>query len=188
MGGGANIYRNKYLAKQIAQGDIVLLLGFHIPTLQYFIEVRDSNSSHRYQVESVDSLLTAASHGAIRHLIYNCAVSFPQPLTIIDVLLELKRNTDCRFLVMMHDYFIICPSHFLINSSDQFCGVPDKQQCERCLPQHKDSFVSIPGIGDIAYWRKEWSRLLIAADEVRLFSESSWTLLKRAFPLLNTTA
>jgi glycosyltransferase involved in cell wall biosynthesis len=185
MGGGANIFRNNYSAKQIAEDQIVILLGFHIATLQYFLEVIDSSSSCRYQIESVHSLLTVASHGVVRNIVYNCAVSFPEPLALIDVLLELKRNPNCVFFVLIHDYFIVCPSYFLINSSGQFCGVPDEQCCEGCLSQHKDGLVSITGVGNIAHWRKKWSSLLMVADEVRLFSESSRKLLKRAFPLLS---
>ena len=182
---GANIYRNKYLAEQRARGETVLLLAFHVPTLQYFLDVIDSSSSRRYQIESVNSLIAVAAHGVVRHVTYNCAVSFPQPLMVIDVLVELKRNAECILLVTVHDYFIACPSHFLINSKGEFCGVPDTQQCESCLPQHKGGFVSVTGIRDIAHWRREWAELLIAADEVRLFSESSWKLLRRAFPLLS---
>lgn len=187
MGGGANIYRNKYVAEQWIKGELVLLLGFHIASLQYFVEVFDTNSSHRYLVDSPDSLLRFAAHGVVRHVIYNCAVSFPQPLAVINTLIALKQNADCQLLVMVHDYFMVCPSHFLINNNGQFCGVPNESHCESCLPYHRDGFVSIGGVRDIIRWRKEWSRLLIAADKVHMFSESSWHLLKKAFPLLNDT-
>ncbi len=50
MGGGANIYRKKNVQEICRTGDVVLLLGFHIVTLQFFIEVFDNNLSHRLSI------------------------------------------------------------------------------------------------------------------------------------------
>jgi glycosyltransferase involved in cell wall biosynthesis len=186
MGGGANIYRNLYVTERCAKGETVLLLGFHVNSLQYFVDVFHGRSSHRHIIGSPEDILFLASHGKVQHLVYNCAVSFRQPLAVINMLEALKnRNSGCQLIVMVHDYFVICPSHFLIDSKGKFCDIPDKNYCQDCLQKHRDGFVSLGGTKDISLWRNSWFKLLSIADEVRMFSESSKRLLKKAYPSLN---
>ena len=184
MGGGANIYRKKNVKEICRTGDVVLLLGFHIVTLQFFIEVFNDNASNRFSIDSIDSLLLLASNGILHRIIYNCAVSFRQPSAVVNLLVMLKQQPGVELLVLVHDYFMICPSHFLINSENKFCGVPHVSQCNICLDNQRDGFVSMSGVRDIHIWRQTWATLLLAADEVRMFSESSKQLLKRAYPEL----
>ncbi len=188
MGGGANIYRNGHIAERLSQGDRVLLFGFHVASLQYFVEFFEGPSSVRYAIESIEAFVFLLRTAKVRHILYNCAVSFRDPLSIVDMLVTLRQHVHCELLVTIHDYFAICPSHFLIDNKGVFCDVPEKSQCERCLPQHRDGFVSISGVKDITKWRESWSNLLAAADEVRMFSNSSKQLLQRAYPLLDQAA
>jgi glycosyltransferase involved in cell wall biosynthesis len=185
IGGGANFIRNQYVLDRRAKGDLVLLLGFYTATSQYFIEIFGSHSSRRCLIGSPELLLPLAACGEVRHATYNCAVTFRQPLAVIDTLIELKRQSGCELLVVVLDFFPICPSHFLMDCNDRFCGVPDEDQCKRCLAHHRNNFVSTSGIRDISLWRQHWSRLLVAADEVRLLSNSSKQILKRAYPSLS---
>ncbi|MCU6434922.1 glycosyltransferase [Undibacterium sp. Jales W-56] len=185
MGGGASIYRHKHIAERIAQGENVLMLGFHIASLQYFVEFYDGVSSVRYSIASVEAFVYLLGHAKIQHILYNCAVSFRQPLNVVRMLVTLRKHVHCELQVVVHDYFAICPSHFLINDKGTFCGVPDETECARCLNAHTDGFVSVSSVRDIRQWRSTWSELLCAADDVRLFSEASQRLLQRAYPDLD---
>jgi hypothetical protein len=186
LGGGANIYREKYVSERYATDETILVLGFHVPTLQYFLEVIDKLSSCRYVLDSPKRILTLVSQGELRHLMYNDAVSFRQPLAIINLLVKLKNKyTSCTLIVAVHDYYIICPSHFLVDMNGKYCGVPDVIMCTQCLENHQDGFVSLGGTRDINHWRSSWANLLNEADEVLMFSESSRRLLKKAYPSLN---
>ncbi len=182
MGGGANIYRQKHIADRLAAGENVLMLGFHIASLQYFVEFYDGKSPTRYAITSIESFVYLLGHSQIQHILYNCAVSFRQPLNVINMLVTLRKHMHCELQVVVHDYFAICPSHFLINDKGTFCDVPDLNECQRCISAHTDGFVSVSSVRDIQQWRNTWSALLIAADEVRLFSEASERLLQRAYP------
>lgn len=185
LGGGANIYRDRDISERCAKGATVLLFGFHTLSLQYFVQIFDKTYSHRYAIDSLESVLMLASQGEVQQLIYNCAVSFRQPLTVVDMLASLKKNTGCQLMIAVHDYFIICPSHVLMDNNGRFCGVPDVSECNRCLPQHRNGFVSLANTMDVSHWRDSWSNLLKMANEVHMFSESSRRLLKRAYPSLN---
>ncbi|MDO8336342.1 MAG: hypothetical protein Q7T74_06200, partial [Candidatus Saccharibacteria bacterium] len=185
IGGGANTYRHVYVRERLGRGENVLLFGFHVASLQYFVELYQKQGSQRYLIESIEAFLFLLGNANIQHIMYNCAVTFKQPLSVVEMLITLRKHVHCELLVTIHDYFAICPSHFLIDDKGVFCDVPDLETCKSCLTANKDSFVSFSGVRDITLWRNAWSKLLVAADEVRLFSKASETLLKRAYPLLD---
>lgn len=182
MGGGANIYRNQFITSLTTAGETVLLFGFHVASLQYFVEIFDGTASQRHTVETPEVLLPLLARANVQTVLYNCAVSFRKPLAVVNVIVGLKKQSNAHLLVAVHDYLAICPSQFLIDSKNKFCGVPDVSQCKSCLAEHRDSFVSISGIRDIVYWRREWTVLLGIADEVRMFSNSSFQLMSLAYP------
>jgi hypothetical protein len=186
MGGGANIYRAQYVEERRALGDTVVLLSFHLASLQYFVEIFDDRVSRRISIDSPALLLPLTEQGDVRHVLYNCAVSFSEPFVVVDTLIALKRHRGAVLEAAIHDYFSVCPTSFLIDADGAFCGVPDPERCDQCLPAHRDGFVSISGIKDLRQWRKQWARLLTTADRVRLFSDSSYRLLRRGYPDMAT--
>jgi glycosyltransferase involved in cell wall biosynthesis len=185
IGGGANTYRNEYIQQQVTKGENVLLLGFHVASLQYFVEFYQNQRSVRYSLKSIEAFLLLVGNANIQHILYNCAVTFRQPLHVIEMLITLRKHVHCNLIVTIHDYFAVCPSHFLLDHTGVFCDVPELSTCQRCLAVHNDSFVSFSGTRDIVQWRETWARLLIAADEVRLFSKAAAQILRRAYPQLD---
>jgi glycosyltransferase involved in cell wall biosynthesis len=82
----------------------------------------------------------------------------------------------------MHEYFLLCPSPFLLDNTGSYCGVPALVKCDTCLSTHQEAFVSLTGERSLRNWRALWGEFLEAAEEVRCFSESSRRLLARAYP------
>jgi len=154
-------------------------------TLQYFVEVFDGKASRRYSVAHLDAVLQLVAAAEVRQIIYNCAVSFRAPLQIPELLISLRHQTGAPLLFLLHDYFAICPSHFLIDADGRFCAVPEPGACNSCLMRHRDGFVSLSGIREIETWRGKWGAALKLADEVRVFSDSSKVMLLRAYPALD---
>lgn len=187
MGGGANIFRGDYVSSAVESGIVVILLSFHVASLQHFIQVFDKKDSLKYSIPSAESLLNILPRARvdIEEILYNCAVTFRDPHCIVQILLNIKKSYGARLLVAIHDYFLICPSHFLLDYTNKFCGVPDKRACSQCIANHKDGFVSLTGCRDVEQWRTEWLKLLKGANEIRLFSQSSVELLSKAYPLLS---
>lgn len=186
MGGGANIFRSELVKEQIEKNNIVILLSYHIPSLQFFLQIFSSENSERYLIDDIYDLFDLIHLGKVNSVFYNCAVTFRSPLEIPRLLLSIKQLTNCSIIVAVHDYFIACPSHFLLNSQYTFCNIPSKNTCASCLEENTDGFVKLSGCKDITEWRSHWKKLLIQADEVRLFSKSSFTLLQKAFPDVKT--
>lgn len=184
MGGGANLFRETLVSEWLAQGDTVILLSFRMASMTTFVEVRDRKGSMISSLTRLDLLKAIIESARVVQIFFNCGVSFPRPQQLQQLLLDIKRQTGAELVIAMHEYFLICPSQFLLNSSGAFCGVPSLSECDTCLRSHEDGFVSLTGERSVESWRALWSRLLDAADEIRCFSESSRRLLKRAYPNL----
>lgn len=184
LGGGANMYRDKMILRHAEDGRPVLLLSYHLASFSYFIEIISGERKERIALDGLDIFIDLVNQGSISHIFYNTAVSFEHPEQIPALIARLRSGRNVRLTIAIHDFFPICPSHFLLNSEGRYCRLPDEQKCQRCLSSHTDGFVSIYSSRDMAAWRKLWGACLEIADEVLCFSESSRQLLLQAYPQL----
>ena len=186
LGGGANQFRERLIKEMLARGQTVLIYCFHLATLSPVIVVRGRNHAGRYAISGEGFLLDLAGRLCVAEVVYNTAVSFAEPETIPDLLIGLKQLTGARLLLLVHDYFVVCPSHFLLNDQGEYCDLPAKEVCDRCIKVTEQTFVSFYQSGTISEWRYRWLKAMRSADEIRVFSESSFALLRRAYPDLPT--
>ncbi|WP_193603590.1 glycosyltransferase [Pseudomonas fluorescens] len=188
MGGGANLFRERVASDWRSAGDTVILLSFRVSSMQTFVEVRDRNGTYSCVLPDLNSFVDLLVQADLKEVFFNCAVSFPHPQSLRAFMLALKQRTRASLVVAIHEYFLVCPSHFLLDNKGQYCGIPSISRCNTCLSDHPDGFVSLTGERSIVRWREMWGELLHAADEVRCFSKSSCTLLERAYPGMGARA
>jgi len=184
VGGWANIYRERLIKQKIADGEGVLLFTYHIPSLQFMLELRGYGKPLRYAFQDVMVLFELLTHISPTEIFYNNGVSFAQPELIPELLMSIKRHHGAALRFALHDYFLICPSHFLLNDRGRYCTVPSIAECQRCLAINHEGFVSLFAARDIEQWRAEWGKSLELADEIICFSDASRALLLKAYPML----
>jgi hypothetical protein len=89
-------------------------------------------------------------------------------------------SLDCK----IHDFYAICPSQHLLNSSEKYCGVPqDPKICEICLKENRAAHWASSRPVDIAEWRRPFTQLFDAANVINVFDRSSIDILRRGFSL-----
>lgn len=182
LGGGANHYRDRLVNSFIHEGRGVIILTFHVTTLSYMVIVRDRRLNLRYSIPDLAFLLEALKQLSVGDIIYNTAVSFVKPTEIPQFLIRLKALTSARVRVLAHDFYLVCPSHFLLNHEGKYCQIPDVQVCANCLPRNRYGFASLFTERDISKWRAIWGSFLVVADEIVTFSNSTAQLLMKAYP------
>ena len=185
MGGGANQYRRDMIAAALARNEPTLLCTYNLPLLEYRLHVY--RPGHEEQVFRISSFLFLEPifEALSPSVFVNSPVSFEDPLALAEWLATMRaRYPHSSLAVTVHDYYAACPSFVLLDADGRHCGVPPQSACERCLPRHGASYVSLSPPTDIATWRASWARCLAAADEIRCFSAASQQLLRRAFPAL----
>jgi len=186
MGGGANHYRDAMTQDYLRQGECVLLWQFIPATLGFQLRVfmPDGKSScYAIQQRNWNLLANCAN---IHTLVLNSIVSYPQPENIPTWLNPLLNRPNMRFILPVHDFFLVCPSHFLLNHQGVYCAIPSRKTCHNCLPHIQEGLVSLFQARDIDLWRALWEPLLQRADQILCFSENTRNLLLRAYPALAT--
>lgn len=182
LGGGANHYRDRLVATLVKEGGSVIVFTYHVPTLSYMVLLINGRINLRLAVPDTDFILRAVEGLPINGIIYNTAVSFAKPEDIPELLINIKNTTSATLRILVHDFFIICPSHFLIDNEGKYCGLPNVSVCSKCLPNNQQGFVTLYRESDIVRWRSLWGSLVAVADDIVTFSNNSADILLKAYP------
>lgn len=181
LGGGANQFRDQLIERLHSSGAQVLILSFHVPTLRYMVEHRRATHRERLQV-TLDDFLGSLIGLGFEQVHFNNVVSFTRQLAVLQALMHLRLSASTTIRFYLHDFHSICPSHFLLDATGKYCGLPAIEQCRSCLPRIRDGLATLYPEKDIDAWRRHWLNFLAVADEIVCFSESSKALLRRAYP------
>lgn len=186
MGGGAENDLRRRIGQEIASGGsaVVLRVG----------------QGHRWKLElhSAQGLTQGLSNdeGLIRNLIarlpnrrivYSCGVGDRDPLALPNLLLDLAGRGaqplpggPQEIEVLVHDFFMISPSYTLLGEDGQFHGLPLPGTAAGGMRAHR---ADRPGgrPATLAEWQEVWGRLMVAARQITVFSDSSRHLVAEAF-------
>lgn len=185
LGGGANLYRETLVDSMVKGGRSVLILTYQLSILSYILIIRNSSQNIRFSISNKSFILEAIKDISVTDILYNNAVSFANPEELPQFLISLKNKTSARLKLLVHDFYLVCPSHFLLNHEGKHCHVPDVNVCSGCLPKNKQIFVDLFFSRDIYKWRSLWGSLLANADEIITFSNNSSQLLLKAYPKID---
>lgn len=101
-------------------------------------------------------------------------------------LLEIHKKLDIPLVVVMHDYYMICPFIRLTDKNECYCGEEGISACQKCLQERK--FISRTfgnRIVDIRVWRQRWKSYLESADLVIVPSMDMKKRVKRYYSHLH---
>lgn len=134
--------------------------------------------------EASDELMALLELLRADHLVVNELFNWPDPRRIMGTL----ANATIPYVVLIHDFFLVCPSPFLMDRNGVFCGIPgDPAVCSGCLPAnsqslHREFYGS--SLDDLHAWHAAVRPFLSAARGVICFSQPSLDYLARAYPEL----
>jgi len=182
LGGGAALYREQLVDSIIKDHKSVIIFTYDVSTLTHKLIVVNSRVKRVYLIPDEKFIINLIKYLSVSEIIYNDAVSFIRPEEIPLLLINLKEATSAHLRVLIHDFFPVCPSHFLIDHEGKHCHIPDTRVCSNCLPRNHQGFISLFHKRNISAWRTEWGALLSSADEIVTFSNNSSSLLLKAYP------
>lgn len=182
LGGGANAYTRDQIKRGLANGKSYAVYGEN--SRRAFLELHTPHSSSALNSLATDQITPIINIIKPNQVTYNSLVKSKNPLKIVRDVHKARQNIKFKLLVLMHDFFPICPSYTLINNKGIYCGVPESIKiCTRCLPKTSDLHAAFkPKNAIISEWREQWGLLLSDSDEVRCFSKSSATITQKAYP------
>ncbi|MBY6202687.1 glycosyltransferase [Maritalea mobilis] len=180
LGGGAEHALQDEIEDLIAEGQSAMVLrvgGAH----PFQLEVHGASGVVAGTTDALDVVQSILAPVPALRIVYSCGVGYPDPASLPDVMLSLKRHGhDDRVEARVHDFFMLSPSYNLLNSDGSYRGLPETDSTD---PMH----VAVSKAGEatsLAEWRRRWGRFLAQCDEVRTFSESSADLVRQVYPEL----
>jgi len=184
MGGGANHYRHDITQAHLNEGRPVLLWTFSPAALGFQLQILQPGAEKRLYGVKRAAWAELVNCRKITEVIFNNCVSFPTPEEMPEMLNNFLDRGTVKLILLVHDFYMACPSHFLLNKDGKYCGLPKLEVCRECLPKIDDGLVGLFQAKDIDLWRDRWGPVLGRADEVVCFSENTRALLRRAYPSL----
>lgn len=179
LGGGADAYIRQYTAKRLIEGAAVALVRYLRPEQQYQIEYHWKQLICRFSCHTLEEVLNFAERMDMDQLIVNQLVTYPDLPTHLTRIREFAEQRGMRLMFMAHDYYLICPSIYLLNDRYEFCHIPHISECDHCL--QRNAYCDNYDMKSMREWRSMWRTFLQSCHEVRVFSQDSAQLIKKAY-------
>jgi GT2 family glycosyltransferase len=179
--GGAYAYSRELIANTLDAGQPVLHLLDDIHTGELCAEWMSSNERLTLNFSDYPAWGQVIAGIQPESILINNIYSFRRPMDFLHWLTQQSVIKDIPVSIALHDFFMLCPSLFLIDSEKNYCGLPDSTTCNRCFSRlPMDDLPS--GVESIAEWRAVWAKGLAMAASIIAFSNSTRDLFMRIYP------
>lgn len=175
LGGGAETYLASRIAAQQAAGipAVILRLG---GVARFGVELHWRGAVQRVATDSPAMLLRLLEPLRGNPLVYSCGVGDPCGIELPDLLMQIAGSGPIE--VLFHDYWMVSPSHGLVDSDGCYRGLPDPETTDPVhLPRLADG-----GRGTLRDWQAAWGRFLLAATRIVTFSANSAGMVRSVWP------
>ena len=181
LGGGAFYYREKLVQKRLSLGHLILVFSYDCRSELYRLQVNYKNYSIEFDLDDISDLDVLLKYLHIDKVLVNNFVSYPNPLAFVNKLKRFVSLSGAELEILLHDYYLLCPSPNLLNQYGDFCDLPMATVCNQCLISNENA--ASKGIKNIALWRSHMGNLLKDANKIIVFSQSSLQILQRTYNL-----
>ena len=191
LGGGATSYlhtmEEAWLTRPCAHFTVRYSLEHNNYQLFYRNEIeteakfdKDYSPYRVYEFDRFEDLLVLGEHLHFDEIYVNELVTYPRLWETQAVILELAQRQQAKTVMLMHDYFAVCPTINLMNDRWEYCGMPaGGETCAACFKAR--GFAGQYDCPDRVTWLCRWKEFLVQLSEVRCFSEDTAYRTEEAF-------
>ena len=193
-GGGANLYREKMIREQVADGKAVLLAQPEVGSIKLTAYYRDL--SYSYHVRDFAALHLPCFSG-IRRIVLNELISWQYVYgkrvfsialyrRLVEDILALKDHYGARLEYRFHDFFLICPHLNLVGTDRKYCDPgAAAAPCAGCITVRRHYEKTERYVGTITgeLWRDAMRPLIANLDEIRFFSQNSIDVFRQVYTI-----
>lgn len=180
IGGGATEYLVRRIKGDIANFESATVVMYDYVRNRYNIEFHFGEYDFKYFISSLDGFKIIFECFSIQKVYINNLVTYPRIEDVIDMLISNKSIYKYDLIMLMHDYYSICPTTNLLDWKGRYCRVPeDISVCENCINNNASNNYS--GCKSILKWREKWSELWDYCDEIVMFSQDTKNIFEKAY-------
>lgn len=177
--GAADVYIQDYAGKRRREMAVTAILRYHEGDAPYQLEYQWGEYKVLFELETLESVWAFSDKMEMNRLIVNQLVTYPRIGEHLQSIREYAEEKGIRLMVMVHDYYLICPSMFLMNGQHRHCSIPAMSECQQCMESQPR--YSLQEFHTVREWRSAWRSFLLACQEIRVFSQDSARLVKKAY-------
>lgn len=179
LGGGATAYLNKKIKKYVEEEYIFLVVRYDYKYNQYTLEVATNEYKYKYWFKEIEDLLNIVQILCVHEIWINELATFPELEKTMELLAEIKERVHADLIMLVHDYYSVCPSINLLTKDNEFCEFLEAGRCEHC---YKENYYSSQyGCRNIEEWQQMWRKFLTCCTEIISFSEDTQKRMVRTF-------
>ncbi|MGS2778878.1 glycosyltransferase [Robertmurraya sp. GLU-23] len=186
-GGGTQVYQDKYIKSILKSTNVILahVIFNHLVLVYKDYEHKEVQCIYIKLCELNQKEFNDYLHRIGISLIYiNQFVSFP-----VEIIIRLIKDSGVPYIFFLHDYFCVCPSYNLINSSGVYCEAENNEDlCQKCI---RSNLITEEAIRldrnaiHIGNWRTNFHEFLKKASGIFAPSESTKKILLSYYPDIN---
>ncbi len=179
LGGGATSYLEKKKREWFQQNICVSTIRYNIVQRRYYFDFENGNMKATYAFRKFEDLLEIAKYLSWNEIWINELVTYPELWDCMEVIKTLKEKQNTKLIMLMHDYFSICPTINLVTEDFHYCNMPGKEKCQECY--NKKNHEEMYGCASQKEWVEKWAEFFKACTEIRSFSEDTLNRVVKTF-------
>lgn len=183
IGGGATMYLQKRINEIISISDSNMVVSYDVIGKKYLFDFKYKNYNISYDFTKIDDIIGILHKLRIKNIYINELVTYPNLYYLLEKLMELKYKKNIKIIMLLHDFYSICPTINLMNYKGCYCGIPSIDKCEKCI--RKNELNTYYNYESMMKWRSEWGNFLNRCDNIMVFSESSKSILQKCYETLS---
>lgn len=183
LGGGATKYLSDKKERNLEEGRVFGIVRYDFVQGCYIIQYYFGTYEMKFHVKELAGVFRMIDYVHVDEVWINEAVTYPDLYHLLDEVGNIKQKNRIYVKMLIHDFFAVCPTAYLLNDKDQYCGIPEFSECNNCLKKAKN--LQSLEYKSIQKWRAEWQKFLSICDEVVAFSDNSKLILEKAFGKLD---
>ncbi len=179
LSGGATSYLEKKKNQDFQEGKCTTTVRYDHINGGYRFDFENGNIKLSYQVKEFEDLLTIGRYLHWDEIWINELVTYPEIWDTLELIVEIKRQQNAKIVMLMHDYFSICPSINLMTEDFHYCGLPGGEKCQECYNK-REFFGQYPCFSQ-PDWIEHWKAFFAECAEIRSFSQDTLNRVEQCF-------
>lgn len=179
LGGGATGYLEKKKKEDFQKGMCTTTVRYDHINGGYRFIFENGETVLTYQVKEFEDLLVIGRYFHWDEIWINELVTYPEIWDTQELIVEIKRQQNAKLIMLMHDYFAVCPSVNLMTEDFHYCGLPGGEACQECYNK-REFFGTYPCFSQ-AEWIGHWKNFFAECSEIRSFSQDTLQRVEACF-------
>lgn len=181
LGGGASAYLQHKMQEQLSEGNIFGIIRYNMNSARYFLKLRYEDYESEIPFRTRKELVNLLKQRNYKQIWINELATYIELEKWLADIVALREKNAEGLRILIHDYFMICPSLNLMNNEGKYCRLPEDQEvCNACMQGNEFSYST--ECASLEKWRDMWRKVLERCDEIIAFSKDSIRLLKKTYP------